>query len=284
MHAVRFHEFGGAEVLRHEDVDVPVPGRGEVRLRVAGTSFNDLDAALRSGTLPGVRLPHTPGVDVAGTVDALGPGRARFPVGAAVVGLLPSAAPGAAAQFVLAGADDLTGAPRQVPLADVAALPLVGLTAWQAVVDHGRLRPGERVLVHGAGSAVGHYAVQLAREVSADVVLAGTATAASVDLALVLAPLPGDRTQALLAAVRDGGRIVSTAGPAPRDPTRGIRGVDVVVRRDTDQLADLVARVCTRELRLHVAERVPLVDLPAVHARAAVAGLPGKVVVLAPTA
>ncbi|WP_045741140.1 NADP-dependent oxidoreductase [Actinoplanes rectilineatus] len=308
MKTVRFHRFGGPEVLRYEDVERPDPGAGEVRIRVAATSFNSVDAGIRAGLLRGpvpVRLPHTPGIDVAGTVDALGPGTADVAVGDHVVGFLPMTAAGAAAEYVIAPAETLTGVPRQLSLTDVAALPLVGLTAWQAVFDHGNLTAGQRVLIIGAEGTIGGYAVQLAKEarahvlatasphrttwvtaVGADEVVDRTLTGVTerVDLVLDFTPLSAYRMNALVSLIRDGGTLVSTTAerPVPGDGKRGVRGVGLRVRGDTDQLADLVARVGTGELFLDVAHRVALADLPALHARAMTTPLPGKVVVLAP--
>ncbi|MEV5895025.1 NADP-dependent oxidoreductase [Nonomuraea fuscirosea] len=314
MKTVRFHEFGGPEVLRYEDVPRPAPGAGQVRIRVAATSFNGVDGNIRAGYMRGpipVELPHTPGIDVAGTVDALGAGVDDVAVGDRVVGLLPMTGPGAAAEYVIAPAEILTAAPRNIPLADSAALPLVGLTAWQALFDHGKLTAGQRVLINGAGGAVGGYAVQLAKEVRAHVIAtagprsaervkgAGAAevidhtttdvTAAvtePVDLVLNLAPVAPEQLAALVTLVRDGGALVNTTVwmPAPSDEERGVRGIDVFVRGDADQLADLAARVSTGELRVDVAQRVALADLPALHAQAGAGELPGKTVVLAPTA
>ncbi|PRX64167.1 NADPH:quinone reductase-like Zn-dependent oxidoreductase [Nonomuraea fuscirosea] len=314
MKAVRFHEFGGPEVLRHEDVPQPTPRAGQVRIRVAATSFNGVDGNIRAGYMRGpipVELPHTPGIDVAGTVDALGAGVAGVAVGDRVIGLLPMTAPGAAAEYVLAPADILTAAPRNIPLADSAALPLVGLTAWQALFDHGKLTAGQRVLINGAGGAVGGYAVQLAKEVRAHVIATASPRSAArvkgagadevidhtttdvtaavtepVDLVLNLAPVAPERLAALVTLIRNGGALVNTTVwmPAPSDEERGVRGIDVYVRGDADQLADLAARVGTGELRVDVAQRVALADLPALHAKAGAGELPGKTVVLAPTA
>ena len=158
MKAVRFHEYGGPEVLRVEEVDRPVPGAGEVRVRTAGTTFNPIDDGIRGGYLQGpfpVALPHVPGVEVAGTVDELGDGAVGVAVGDEVIGFLPMVADGAAAEYVVVPAEVLTRAPSGVPLADAAALPMTGLTAWQALFDDADLRAGQRVLVHGAGGAVG---------------------------------------------------------------------------------------------------------------------------------
>jgi NADPH:quinone reductase-like Zn-dependent oxidoreductase len=307
MKAVRFHAFGGPEVLRYEDVDVPTPGAGEVRVRVTATSYNSVDATIRAGGLQDrapVQLPHVPGVDVAGTVDALGDGVDAIAVGDRVVGLLPMTAAGAAAEHVIASAESLAGVPRCLPLAALAGLPLVGLTAWQALFDLGKLTAGQRVLVNGAGDAVGGCAVQLAREARAHVIATADPCSAAwveadevvdrtladltvavrepVDLVLNLAPVSPERLAALLPLVRDGGALVSAPlrVPVPSDEQRSVRGVDLVVRSDSDQLADLVARVSTNELVVDVAQRVNLADLPALHARAAACRLPGKVVVL----
>ncbi|GAA0490482.1 NADPH:quinone reductase [Paractinoplanes deccanensis] len=307
MKAVRFHEFGGPEVLRHEDVEQPAPGPGQVRIRVAATSFNGVDGNIRAGYMQGpipVELPHTPGIDVAGTVDALGDGVSDVAVGDRVIGFLPMTGNGAAAEYVIAPAEILTGAPANIPLADAAALPLVGLTAWQALFDHGKLTAGQRVLINGAGGAVGGYAVQLAKEIGAHVIATAGPRSAErvkaagadevighttaevtepVDLVLNLAPITPDQLAALLTLIRDGGTLVNTTVwmPAPSDEHRGVRGIDLYVRSDADQLADLAARVGTGELRVEIAQRVGLADLPTVHAQAAAGELPGKTVILA---
>ena len=314
MKVIRFHEFGGTDVLRFEDAALPVPAAGQVRVRVAATSFNGVDAGIRAGSMQGpipVALPHTPGLDVAGTVDALGEGVSGVAVGDQVIGFLPMTADGAAAEHVLAPAEVLVPAPASIPLADAAALPAVGLTAYQALVDHGHLQPGQRLLINGAGGAVGGYAVQLAKAAGAHVIATASprskarveaagadevvdrtstevadAVTEPVDLVLNLAPVEPGQLDVLLTLVRDGGTLVNTTVwmPAPSDEQRGVRGIDLFVRSDAGQLAELVARVDRGELRVDVAERVPLQELPAVHARAAAGDLSGKVVVLAPTA
>jgi NADPH:quinone reductase-like Zn-dependent oxidoreductase len=260
------------------------------------------------GPIP-VTLPHTPGYDVAGTVDALGEGVDDVAVGDAVVGFLPMVADGASAEYVVAPAASLTAAPANVPLPDAAALPSVGLTAWQALFEIGGLAAGQRVLINGAGGAVGGYAVQLAKAAGVHVIATASprsservrtagaeevidhtttpviaAVTEPVDVLLNLAPIDPEAFTALVALVRDGGAVVSTTVwmPAPSDEARGVRGVDVFVRSDAEQLARLVAMVDRGELRIDVDERVPLAELPAVHARAAEGELPGKVVVLAP--
>ncbi|GAA3831749.1 NADP-dependent oxidoreductase [Amycolatopsis tucumanensis] len=314
MKAVRFHEYGDPGVLRYEDVDLPVPAAGQVRVRVAATSFNSVDGNIRGGFMQGpipVRLPHTPGLDVAGTVDALGEGVDGLAVGDQVIGFLPMDEPGAAAEYALAPAGVLTPAPKSVPLADAAALPVVGLTARQALFDHGELVAGQRVLINGAGGAVGGYAVQLAKGAGAHVVaIAGGRSSAAakaagadevidhtttsvtdavtepVDVVLNLAPVDPAALAALVTLVRPGGVLVNTTVwmPAPGDEERGVRGIDLFVRSDAEQLASLVTLIDRGDLRVDVAERVPLAELPALHARAAEGAVRGKVVVLPPAA
>lgn len=310
MKAIRFHEYGDPDVLRYEDVDLPVPGPGQVRVRVAATSFNSVDGNIRAGFMQGpmpLTLPHIPGLDLAGTVDALGEGVAEWAVGERVVGFLPFTDDGAAAEYVLAPAEILAAAPANIPLADAAALPVVGLTAWQALFDHAGLKPGQRILISGAGGAVGGYALQLAKAAGAYVIATGSprsrervaargadevidhtttdvaaAVAEPVDVVLNLAPIGPAEFAALAGLVRDGGVVVSTTVwmPAPADEARGVRAVDVYVRSDARQLAELVARVDLRELIVDVDERAPLAELASVHTRAAAGTLPGKVVVL----
>jgi len=308
--AVRFHEYGGPDVLRYEDAEQPAPGAGQVRLRVAATTFNPVDDGIRGGYLRGpfpVTLPHVPGIEVAGTVDALGEGVDGLAVGDEVIGFLPMVADGAAAEYGVAPAEVLTRAPSSVPLPDAAALPMVGLTAWQALFDDAKLTAGQRVLINGAGGAVGGYAVQLAKHAGAHVIATAsprsserlssagadevvdhtttdvtTAVGEPVDVLLNLAPADLGR---LVGLVRDGGVVVNTVvqTPAPADEARAVRAVDVFVRSDAEQLAHLVALVDRGELRVDVDRRVPLAELAAVHAEAEAGALRGRVVVVAST-
>ena len=308
MKAVRFHEYGDSDVLRYEDAELPVPGAGEVRIRVAATSFNPVDDGIRGGYLQGpfpVTLPHIPGIDVAGTVDAVGAGIENVAVGDAVVGFLPMTADGAAAEYAIAPAEILAPAPTSIPLSDAAALPMVGLTAWQALFDDAGLTAGQRVLINGAGGAVGGYAVQLAKRAGAHVIATASPRSAErvrsagadevidhtaaevtvdepVDVLLNLARIAAEELVALVDLVAAGGVVVNTVPtiPTPGDEERGVRGVGVFVRSDAERLSRLTALVDGGELRVDVADRVPLAELPAVHAKAATGDLSGKVVVV----
>ncbi|MCP2636016.1 NADP-dependent oxidoreductase [Microbacterium sp. HD4P20] len=306
MKAVRFHQFGGPEVIRYEDADQPVAAEGQVRIRVAGSAFNPADAGIRGGTLPfPVTLPHVPGYDVSGTVDAVGDGVTNLHVGDAVVGFIPMGADGSAAEYVVAPADVLVKAPSRIDLADAAALPSVALTAWQGLFDLAGLSEGQRLLITGAGGAVGGYAVQLAKRAGAYVIAtasprsrdAVTAAGADevidhttssvlgsvtepVDVLFNLAPISPEEFGALVDRVRDGGIVVATTAwmTTPGDETRGVRTAGVFVRADVDELSQIVSLVDSGELTVNVAQRVSLSELPAIHAKAAAGELRGKIV------
>jgi NADPH:quinone reductase-like Zn-dependent oxidoreductase len=307
LKAVRYHSYGDSDVLVHEEADRPVAGAGQVVVRVAGTSFNPVDAAIREGLLQQVfpvAFPHVPNFDVAGVIAEVGEGVSGWSVGDAVVAFLPMTAPGAAAEYVAAPAEALAAAPCTVELADAAALPSAGLAAWQSLFEHAGLKAGHSVLINGAGGAVGGYAVQLAAQAGATVT--ATASARSVDrirsyradrvveytatpllqalagqqfdVVLNLAPTSPEETAQLVGLVADGGAFVSTTTPGPEDAGRGVRTVRVFVRSDASQLAELVARIDAGGLQIEVAERRPLTDLAAVHDEAAAGRLSGKTV------
>jgi NADPH:quinone reductase-like Zn-dependent oxidoreductase len=306
MKAVRFHEFGGPEVLRYEDVDRPRPAAAQVLIRVAATSFNPVDAAIRSGFLQQVfpvALPHTPGIDVAGTLAEIGEGVAGWSVGEAVVGFLPMTEDGASAEFVLAPAELLTGAPTSIPLVDAAALPSASLSAWQALFEQADLKAGQRVLVNGAGGGVGGYALQLAKQAGATVIATAsprsrdavealgadrivdyTATAVTeaisepVEVVLNLVNAPESDLAGLTDLVSDGGVLVSTTSPVRDDPGRDVRSVRLFVRSDAGQLATIVERVDSGELRVDVSERFPLSEIARVHELGEAGKFRGKVI------
>ncbi|WP_227981943.1 NADP-dependent oxidoreductase [Nocardia spumae] len=310
MKAVRFHETGGSEVLRYEDADLPVPGAGEVRIQVAGSAFNPADAGIRGGFLPiPVTLPHVPGYDVSGTIDAIGHGVDGRTVGENVVGFIPMNADGSAAQYVVAPVEALVKAPTSIPLAEAAGLPSVGLTASQALFEAGELEAGQRVLINGAGGPVGGYAVQLAKRAGAyviatasprsgeivkaagaDEIIDYTATAVldavtePVDVLLNLAPITPEGFTALVTRVRDGGVVVSTTPTVttPGDDERNVRSATIFVHPDADVLAHLVALVDRGDLHVEIARRVPLSELPAIHRQADAGEIHGKVVAVPP--
>jgi NADPH:quinone reductase-like Zn-dependent oxidoreductase len=309
MKAVRYHSYGDSGVLVYEDANRPVAGPGQVVVKVAGAAFNPLDVAIRAGFVQQVfpvAFPHTPGYDVAGVITEAGEGVTGWGAGDAVVAFLPITAPGAAAEYAAAPAETLAAAPRAVELADAAALPSAGLTAWQSLFEHAGLKAGHSILINGAGGAVGGYAVQLAKQAGATVTATASARStvrlrsygADRIIDYTATPLPqaaaGQQFDAVLNLVRtspeetarlagltaDGGTFVSTTFPDLDDAGRGVRVVSVFARSDAAQLAELVARVDAGDLVIDVARRRPLTELAAVHDEAVAGRLAGKTVLI----
>ncbi len=310
MKAVRYDAYGDPQVMRYEDAAQPHPASGQALIQVAATSFNAVDASIRAGYLQQqfpVRFPHTPGIDVAGTVAELGEGVTGVSIGDAVIGFLPMNEDGAAAAFVLAPADVLTAAPRRVSIADAAALPVAALTAWQALFEHATLRAGQRILINGAGGGVGGFAVQLAKGAGATVIATAsprstdavradgadqivdyTATPLAaaitepVDVVLNLVRASEQDMADLVGLVAPGGVLVTTASPAQDDPARQVRAISMFVRSDAKELAAIVAKVDASELRIDISETYPLSDIALVHEKGVAGAFRGKVL-LVPT-
>ncbi len=308
MKAIRFHEYGDVSVLRYEEAERPWPGPGEVLVKVAATAFNPVDTWFRSGIIRQifpVSLPHTLGLDLAGTVVELGAGVSVPAVGQAVAGFLPMTGPGAAAEFAAAPAGVLVPVPPGIPLADAAAIPVPALTAWQALFEHGDLRSGQRVLINGAGGGVGGFAVQLASRAGAYVIATASPRSAAivhshgadeiidytavkvsdavrrpVDLAVNLVPGSRQDTEALLAVIQTGGILVSATSPGGDFPARDVRVVFFSVRSDPAQLARIIQLVEAGQLRLDITSRRPLADTPLIHERSEAGAIRGRVVLI----
>lgn len=284
MRAARIQEYGDASVISLDDVPVPKPGPGEVLIRVSATSFNPSEIGLRTGLLNdvlGVTLPQTLGWDVAGTVVT---GAGDLVPGDRVIGIIE----GAAAEYAVARSSLLVRAPERIPLVDAAAVPVAGLTAWQAVFEHARVRRGSRVLVNGAGGGVGMFAVQLAKHAGAHVVATASPRSAAAVRALgadelvdyTTSRLPGGN-DVLINLVPDVPASVTGLAREFVSITRPIehpRAVQFVARNDPGQLTELVALI--DEGVVHVeADAHPLESLADLHRAAERGLLRGKVVV-----
>lgn len=306
MKATRIHEYGDPAVIRYESVPRPVPNPGEVLIQVATTSFNPTETSLRSGLLRAMfslDLPYTLGWDVAGTVVEIGGSVHTLAVGDRVIGRLDSG--GAAAEYVAAPADTLVQAPAAIPLANAAAIPVAGLTAWQAVFEHARITPGQRVLVNGAGGGVGGFAVQLAKHAGAQVIATASPRSAAavrqsgadqiidytaspvcvavekpVDTILNLIAISPLEAAALIPLVRPGGVIVSIATPIEPPVDAPLSARHMVARNDVNHRATLVKLVDAGTVRLDIAASRPLADLAAVHRDAESGHTRGKTILI----
>lgn len=171
MRAVRYHEHGGPEVLSIDDIDRPEPRGDELLVSVEAAAVNPVDTYFRTGAYTPAGLPMIPGSDLAGTVEGVGPEVSAFEPGDRVFGTgLGRDRQGTYAEFAVGPEDYFARLPEGVSFDEGAAVALVGITAWRALVHHAGLEPAEVCLIHGGSGGVGHVAVQLADATGAHVV------------------------------------------------------------------------------------------------------------------
>ncbi|MFG1872551.1 NADP-dependent oxidoreductase [Micromonospora arborensis] len=299
MRAVSYAQFGGSEVLHVADVPVPEPGPGQVRVRVAASVVHPVDLMVRAGRFPAplpTGLPYTPGWDVAGSIDAVGPAVEEFTIGDEVIGFSPwlQTTVGAHAEYVVLDAAWLTSAPAGVPATESATLPTNGLAAAQAL-DLLALPAGSAVLVTGAAGQVGGFVLALARATGLHATgLAGVDDHEFVEsLGAAFVSRADDPTgtfdavidlavigPSLLDLVRDGGGYVAASPPLRPEPVRGIRTFALEVQPDGSRLSELVKLVTSGDIPLRVADVYPFADAAAAHDRLAQGGVRGGVVIV----
>ncbi|WP_407158313.1 NADP-dependent oxidoreductase [Bradyrhizobium sp. STM 3557] len=286
----RVHSFGPPDAMMFESVPRPEPGPDEVLVKVHAAGVGPWDAWIRSGksALP-QPLPLTLGSDLAGEVQEIGPGSTNLNVGDQVFGVTNKQFLGAYAEYAVASAATLATRPRSLSPVQAAAVPVVAVTAWQALFEYARLSSGQTVLIHGAAGSVGGYAVQLARRADLHVI----ATAANEDiehvrelgaaqvidyrsqrfeqevrqLDAVLDLVGGETQERSFAVLREGGRLVSTVSQPDQRLAKDRKVaaefflVDVTTER-LSKIADLIDR---GELKAEVGTILPLLDARKAH-------------------
>ncbi|NUV30210.1 MULTISPECIES: NADP-dependent oxidoreductase [Streptomyces] len=306
MRAIIQESYGGPEVLHETRVPRPEPGPGEilVAVRAAGVNPTDWKHRAQAGFVD--RLPLVLGWDVSGVVEAVGYGVTLFAPGEEVFGMLPYPhGSGSHAEYVVGPARAFTRKPTVIDHLQAGALPLVSLTAYQALIDTAGIGPGQRVLIHAAAGGVGHVAVQIAKAHGAYVI--GTASAPKHDLLrelgadevvdyrttdvaeavdgvdMVLDPLGGETRARSVGLLRPGGTLVSllsggTAEEVARAAERGVRTATMLVEADhagMNAVADLVA---AGALRPRVEATFPLAEAAAAHRLGETGRTTGKIV------
>lgn len=305
LHAYAQHDPSRLVV---EDAPVPSLGPGDVLVRVhaSGVSPGELDwgGTWRHHDGTPRTPPIIPGHEVAGVVEAVAPDAAGITVGDEVFGYIDSQRDGADAEFVAVRVDELAAKPATATHAEAAAVPLSGLTAWQALFDHGDLAPGQRVLVHGGAGGVGSYAVQFARWRGAHVTATASARDADFvlglgadevidyrtqrfedsvgDIDLVFDTVGGDAWERSWDVLGPRGRLVSIAVPRPpdREPVDDRRAVWFIVRPDRGQLIEIGRLIDAGHVRPIVSAELSLADGPEAYGATRQRGGPGKVVLL----
>jgi NADPH:quinone reductase-like Zn-dependent oxidoreductase len=303
MKAIRTHDRTGISGLVFEEAPDPRPNFCEVLVKVAacGITHNELDWPIWTCRAGHPRDSVIPGHEVSGVIAALGFGTAGLAVGDEVFGLTDQLRDGAAAEYVAVEARNVARKPRTVDHVQAAAVPRAGLTAWQALFDHGHLGNGQTVVIHGAGGAVGSMAVQLARWAGAGVI--GTGRSHSRELVLELGAdryvaldteglddaagtadlvfdtIGGDVLASSDILLKPGGTIVTVKAdaklPAGRDD---IRTVVFIQESSRAQLAELARLVDEGQLRPQVGAVYPLAEAVKAYRAKAAGGVPGRIV------
>lgn len=292
MKAIRYHDYGGPEVMKLEEIDRPVPKDDEILVRVQAMGVNPVDWKIREGHVRkriNIPLPATPGGDIAGVVEQVGSAVTGFKVGQpvfAMIGLL-----GGYAEYVAVKAQAAAAMPGNIDALQGASVPLAALTAWQALFDHGGLKTGQRVLVHAAAGGVGSFAVQFAKEAGAEV--AGTCSAGNAQFVrelgasqvidyhtdyfaahagqfdVVLDSIGGDTALRSLELLKSGGILAGVAPPSEavvqQATATGRRAVGLQVKPDGAALAKISALIAAGKVRTTVAAVFPLAEAGKAH-------------------
>ncbi|WP_338701776.1 NADP-dependent oxidoreductase [Streptomyces sp. Q6] len=306
MKAISQDTLGDPDVLKEVEVERPRPGVGQILVAVHAAGVNPTDwKHRRFGAFLG-EPPFTLGWDVSGVVEAVGVGVSLHRPGDEVIGMLPYPyGSGSHAEYVTGPTRAFVPKPAELTHVEAAALPLVSLTAWQALVDNAQVRPGQRVLIHAAAGGVGHVAVQIAKARGAYVI--GTASAAkhdfvrslgadevidyrtadvvkeARDIDVVLDPLGGEERLRSLEVLSPGGILVSILPNGMEDvPGRaaelGVRATAMLVEHDQAGMRAVADLVASGKLRAHVSGTYPLAEAAKAHAEGETGRVTGKLV------
>ncbi|MEH2419684.1 MAG: NADP-dependent oxidoreductase [Nostoc sp.] len=282
IQAIRIHNYGESDVLTLEAIAQPEPQPNEVLIRVQAAGVNPLDWKIRAGYMKEIfpmPLPFTPGMDVAGIVEAIGADVKALQVGQEVYGELRM---GAYAQFATAPQEAIAPKPKTLDFVEAASVPMVAMTAYQGLFDHADLKPGQTVLIHAASGGVGMFAVQFAKWKGAHVI--GTASAANAEFVrslgadqvidynttpfeqvvenvdVVLDTLGGDTQARSYSVVKPGGIMVSTSAPpdAQKAEERGIRAEMMNMKPSASLLEEIASLLDSGQVKTLVAQTFSL--------------------------
>ena len=306
MKAVRFHAYGTPEVLVYEDAPKPEPAAGEVLVKVHATSVNPIDWKIRAGHLKGFRdyaLPFILGWDVSGVVESAGPGVNGFKPGDEVYGFPDSSRNGAYAEYIAVNETKLARKPKSLDHIHAAAIPLAGLTAWQALFDTAGLTAGQKVLIQAAAGGVGHLAIQFAK--IKGLYVAGTASGRNQeylkqlgcylpinydttrfedvvhDFDAVVESMGGEVRTRSWKVLKKGGILVALIGPPPSEEdakAHGVRASIIWGQANAGQLAEIAGLADAGKVRPEIVAVFPLRDAAKAHQMSETEHVRGKIV------
>jgi NADPH:quinone reductase-like Zn-dependent oxidoreductase len=306
MKAVRFHTYGAPDVLVYEDVPKPEPAAGEVLVKVHAASINPIDWKIRAGHMRGFRdlpLPFILGWDVSGVIESAGQGVTQWRPGDEVYGLPDPARNGAYAEYIAVKEGGLARKPKSLDHIHAAAIPLAGLTAWQALFDAGGLQRGQKVLIQAAAGGVGHFGIQFAK--IKELYVAGTASGRNQefliqlgcdlpinyettqfeevihDVDAVVESMGGEVRKRSWKVLKKGGILVALIGPPPSDEDAkayGVRASIIWGQMNRDQLTEIASLADAGLVRPEIAAVFPLRDAARAHLMSQTEHVRGKIV------
>src|SRR5256885_1635690 len=305
MKAMVIHEYGGPEVLKYEDVPQPEPKEDQILIRVMAAGVNPVDGMIRSGMFAKhekVVFPAILGADIAGVVEKVGSKITKFKPGDPVFAYASLKTGGSYAEYALTTEREGAPKPKSLTYVEAAAVPIVALTAWQALIDSTKLSAGQTVLIHGGSGGVGSFAIQIAKARGARVI--ATASTANQDLLkelgadvaidytkqkfedvakevdAVLDPVGKETLARSYAVVKKGGIVMSlVARPDPAEiKKRGIRGAGISVHPDSEDLEEIAQLIDAGKIKPIVTQVLPLSEAIAAQQQAATHHTRGKVV------
>lgn len=285
MKAIVIHEYGGPEVLKYEDVPRPEPKEDQILVRVIAAGVNPVDEAgrsERSAKFFGITLPFIPGYDIAGIVEKTGRKITKFKTGDSVSAYLSLTKGGGYAEYAVASEVEAAAKPKSISFVEAAGVPIVALTAWQALIDTAKLSAGQTVLIHGGSGGVGTFAIQIAKargakviatastanqdflkQIGADVAIDYTKTkfedvAKNVDV--VLDSVGKDTLARSYGVVKKGGFIVTLVARIDQAELdkHGIRGASLGVEPDSNELTEIGKLIDEKKIKVIVSQTFPL--------------------------
>src|SRR3954471_11240611 len=302
MKAIVVQQPGGPETLKLADAPRPQPKEDEVLMRVAAAAVNPVDAYIRAGRFGGGKTSFTPGMDVAGVIEAIGTDVKKFKAGDAVYAYLSFDEQGGYAEFCVAKESEVSLKPKNISFEQAAAVPLAGTTAWQALIDTAQLKSGQTVLIHGGSGGVGHLAIQIAKAKGARVIAtASTANQEMLkklgvdqaidysktkfenvvkDVDVVLDATRSDALNRSYGVVKKGGFIVTITGmPNPAELEKhGIRGGSLMAHPDSQVLQELTKLIEAGKITPVVSQVFPLTQAGKAHEQIETRHTRGKIV------
>jgi NADPH:quinone reductase-like Zn-dependent oxidoreductase len=305
MKAIVIHEYGGPEVLKYEDVPRPEPKADQILVRVMAAGVNPVDGMIRSGMFAKhekAAFPMILGGDIAGVVENVGNKITKFKAGDPVFAYLSLKNGGGYAEYALATEREAAPKPKALTYVEAAAVPIVALTAWQALVDTAKLSAGQTVLIHGGSGGVGTFAIQIAKARGAKVI--ATASTANQDLLkelgadiavdytkqkfedlakdvdVVLDSVGKDTLARSYGVVKKGGFIVSIVARLDQAELdkHGIHGATLSVEPNSEELAEIGKLIDEKKIKVIVSQTFPLSEAVKAQEQAATGHTRGKIV------